>query len=195
MVEFGVEVPGEYTFVDHSMFRAFNKGAMGMMRVTGHGDEMIYSGRTKEEIYQPGTKLDRLLALSDPPGTELSHDALLARGAQIFGSVCSACHQANAEGLPNTFPPLAKSDFLMADKTRAIGILKNGLKGEITVNGKQYHGEMPKLPLADIDIASVLSYVRNNFGNQGDTVTLAEVRQLPDHPAAPDRGPSQVATR
>jgi len=57
---------------------------------------------------------------------------------------------------------LAKSDFLMADKTRAIGILENGLKGEITVNGKQYHGEMPSCP-GDVEIASVLSYVRSSF--------------------------------
>jgi nitrite reductase (NO-forming) len=195
MVEFSVEVPGEYQFVDHSMFRAFNKGAMGTLRVTGRGDEMIYSGRTKEEVYQPGTKLDRLAAFSDTPGTELSHDALLAHGAQVFNGVCSACHQSNAEGLPNTFPPLAKSDFLMADKTRAIGILENGLKGEITVNGKQYHGEMPKLPLGDVEIASVLSYVRNSFGNQGDTVSLADVRQMRERPQAPDRAARQVAAR
>jgi nitrite reductase (NO-forming) len=186
MVEFTVDVPGEYTFVDHSMFRAFNKGAMGTMRVTGHGDEMIYSGRTKEEAYQPGTKLERLLAASDSTGAPLGRDALLARGAQVFGSVCSACHQSNAQGLPNTFPPLAGSDFLMADKARAIGILQNGLKGEITVNGKQYHGEMPKLPLGDVDIAAVLSYVRTSFGNQGDTVAVADVLQRREHSSPPD---------
>jgi nitrite reductase (NO-forming) len=83
----------------------------------------------------------------------------------------------------------------MADKTRAIGILENGLKGEIIVNGKQYHGEMPKLPLGDVEIASVLSYVRNSFGNQGDTVSLADVRQMRERPQAPDRAARQVAAR
>jgi len=195
MVEFTASVPGEYTFVDHSMFRAFNKGAMGTMRVTGHGDEMIYSGRTKEEAYQPGTKLERLLAFSDTTGMVLDRDGLLAHGAQVFNSVCSACHQSNAEGLPNTFPPLAKSDFLMADKARAIGILQNGLKGEITVNGKKYHGEMPKLPLTEVDIASVLSYVRTSFGNQGETVAVADVHQLREHSATSDGAPRQVAAR
>jgi nitrite reductase (NO-forming) len=195
IVEFTADVPGEYQFVDHSMFRAFNKGAMGTMRVTGPNDEMIYSGRTKDEVYQPGTKLERLLALGDSSGTELSKDALLAHGAQVFNGVCAACHQSNAQGLPNTFPPLANSDFLMADKARAVGILQNGLKGEITVNGQQYHGEMPKLPLGDVDIASVLSYVRNNFGNQSDTVTVAEVHQLREHPATVEVATRKVAVR
>jgi nitrite reductase (NO-forming) len=175
IVEFTVDVPGEYQFVDHSMFRAFNKGAMGALRVTGSGNELIYSGRTREAVYQPGTKLERALAAADFPGGVLNRETLLARGAQVFSTVCAACHQSNGQGVPNTFPPLAKSDFLMSDKARAIGILQNGLKGEITVNGKQYRGEMPKPPIGDVDIASVLSYVRNSFGNQGDIVTLAEV--------------------
>jgi nitrite reductase (NO-forming) len=83
----------------------------------------------------------------------------------------------------------------MSDKARSIGILQNGLKGEITVNGKQYRGEMPKPPISEVDIASVLTYVRNNFGNQGDIVTLAEVSALRERGTAPDRVPHEVAVR
>jgi nitrite reductase (NO-forming) len=186
MVEFTADVPGEYQLVDHSMFRAFNKGAMGALRVEGRGNELIFSGRTAEAVYQPGTKLERALVAADIPGGVLTREALLARGAQVFSSVCAACHQSNGEGVPNTFPPLARSDFLMADKARAISILQNGLKGEITVNGKQYRGEMPKPPIGDVDIASVLTYVRNSFGNKGDIVTLAEVSAVRERGSAPN---------
>jgi nitrite reductase (NO-forming) len=175
MVDFTVDVPGEYQFVDHSMFRAFNKGAMGALRVEGRSNEMIYSGRTREEPYAPGTRLERVLAFEAPPSTPLSHEQLMERGAQVFTTVCATCHQPNAEGVPGVFPPLAKSDYLMADKERAINILMNGLKGEIVVNGQKFNSEMPKPPLGDVEIASVLTYVRNSFGNKGDTVTLADV--------------------
>ncbi len=98
-------------------------------------------------------------------------------GAQLFATICSTCHQAGGQGLLNVFPPLAGSDFLMADKARSIRILLGGLKGEIHVNGSRYVGEMPKLPLGDEQISAVLSYVRSSFGNRGEPVTLAEVKR------------------
>ena len=186
MVEFTASVPGEYTLVDHSMFRAFNKGAMGQLRVTGKDNDMIFSGRTNEEVFQPGTHLQQLLAKTAPvaPDTVLSNEELMARGQQVFSTVCFACHQSNGQGLPNAFPPLAGSDFLMADKDRSIRIVLSGLKGELTVNGDKYHGEMPRPPLSEDQVAGVLTYVRNSFGNNGDPVTLADVfrvkRQLDD---------------
>ena len=76
------------------------------------------------------------------------------------------------------FPPLAKSDFLMADKKRAIDIVMNGKSGEVVVNGQKFNGVMPKLDLDDASIASVLTYVRNSFGNTGDTVSIAEVKAM-----------------
>jgi nitrite reductase (NO-forming) len=180
MVEFTASVPGEYTFVDHSMFRAFNKGAMGQMRVTGKENDMIFSGRQGEEVYQPGTHLQQLLAKTAPvpEGTVLSKDELMERGQQVFSTVCFACHQSNGQGLPNTFPPLAGSDFLMADKDRSIRIVLSGLKGEVTVNGNKFKSEMPKPPLSEDQVAGVLTFVRNSFGNSGDHVTLADVMRV-----------------
>jgi nitrite reductase (NO-forming) len=99
MVEFTVDVPGEYSLVDHSMFRAFNKGAMGQMRVEGKSNQMIFSGRTSESIYNPGTTLAKM---ADPsagfvdPGRELTDDELMKLGHQVYGRVCSACHQSQA---------------------------------------------------------------------------------------------------
>ena len=58
IVEFATKVPGNYTMVDHSLFRAFNKGAMGTLRVQGRENLLVYSGKTSEEIYEPGTRLE-----------------------------------------------------------------------------------------------------------------------------------------
>lgn len=196
MVEFTASVPGEYTLVDHSMFRAFNKGAMGQLRVAGKANDMIFSGRTGEEVYQPGTHLQQLLAKTDPiaEGTVLTRDDLMQRGQQVFSTVCFACHQSNGQGVPNTFPPLAGSDFLMADKDRSIRIVLLGLKGEVTVNGAKFNSEMPKPALSDDQVAGVLTYVRNSFGNTGDPVTLADVIRV-RHGLVDGSSPEQVVPR
>ncbi len=182
MVEFKADVPGDYTLVDHSMFRAFNKGAMGQLRVEGRQNDAIFSGRTSESVYAPGTHLVQLPPFNALTQVAQSLPALLPgspaeQGAGVFASICAACHQAAGQGLAGVFPPLAGSDFLMADKTRSIRVLLGGLKGDVVVNGVTYRGEMPKFPLSDEQISDVLSYVRTSFGNQGDAVTLAEVKR------------------
>ena len=96
-------------------------------------------------------------------------------GKDIYNRVCAACHQASGEGVPNVYPPLAKSDYL-ADKVKAIQQVLHGKTGEITVNGKTYNGVMPPQQLNDEEIALVLTYVYGNFGNTGGTVTPAEVK-------------------
>ena len=111
-------------------------------------------------------------------------------GRKLFNSICSACHQTSGQGLPNQFPPLAGSDFLNADKKRAIKIVINGRQGEVLVNGMKFNNAMPSFPLTDHDIASVLTYVYNSFGNSGLEVNAAEVKALrlespdPSGPAA-----------
>jgi nitrite reductase (NO-forming) len=197
MVEFTLDVPGDYTLVDHSMFRAFNKGAMGMLRVTGPDNDQIFTGRTSEGVYRPETHLEQLAKLdlgpAAGPGSNLTQSEMMAMGAQVFSSVCFACHQSEGQGLKGVFPPLAKSDFLMADKDRAIGIVMNGFKGEVVVNGETYRSEMPKPQLTDVQIASVLTYVRSSFGNSGEPVTLDDVNRVRAGGAAPSGGPQRVA--
>jgi nitrite reductase (NO-forming) len=92
--------------------------------------------------------------------------------------VCSACHQPSGQGIPNRFPPFARSDFLNADKNRAIKVLLRGLQGEVTVNGLKFNNSMPSFPLGDEDIANALTYVYNSFGNSEKEVTPDEVRIL-----------------
>jgi mono/diheme cytochrome c family protein len=102
--------------------------------------------------------------------------AQIARGQKLFIQHCFLCHQVTGQGSPGVFPPLARSDFLMADKGRSIRILCEGLNGEIVVNGLKYNGQMPPSTLNDPEVADVLTYARNAWGNSGPPVTPDEVR-------------------
>jgi nitrite reductase (NO-forming) len=74
------------------------------------------------------------------------------------------------------FPPLAKSDYLNADKLRAIKTVTGGLETKLTVNGHEYNGVMPAWDLPDEDIANVLTYIYANWGNSGLEVVPGEVK-------------------
>jgi nitrite reductase (NO-forming) len=192
IAEFKVEVPGTYVLVDHSLFRAFNKGALGMLKVEGDAKKDIYSGKEVDSVYLSDKAVAGAAvgnaAESAAKGT-LTLEQQIAAGKQLFQGTCSACHQKDGQGVPRVFPPLAKSDFLMADKTRSIGIILNGLTGEVTVNGQAFNSVMAPLShLPDDDIANILTYARNAFGNTGEAVTAAEVtavrRSTPRPPGA-----------
>ncbi len=183
-VQFKVDVPGTYILVDHSIFRTFNKGSLGMLKVTGEENKEIYSGKQSDEIYHP--EGGAIQSVEPPkkaaaPKVKLTTQQMMEKGQRTFSQICAACHQPQAQGLVGAFPPLAKSDFLMADKNRSILIVKNGLQKEITVNGVKYNGVMPKLNLDNVTIASVLTYVRNSFGNKGEPVTVDEVEDVLAH--------------
>lgn len=101
--------------------------------------------------------------------------ASIARGKDVYTAQCISCHQEQGEGIEDVFPPLAKSDYLMADKTRSIKQTLQGVSGEITVNGKKYSGEMTGFDLTDEEVSDVLNYIRNSWGNKGAAVTPQEV--------------------
>jgi mono/diheme cytochrome c family protein len=110
------------------------------------------------------------------PEAEIPAKAEQPDGKALYIKYCMACHQTNGSGVPGMYPPLTRSDWVEGDKTRLIGILVNGLKGEITVNGQVYKTAMPDHQyLNDGQIAAVLTYVRSNFGNDADSVTVGEV--------------------
>ncbi|MES2695783.1 MAG: copper-containing nitrite reductase [Verrucomicrobiota bacterium] len=192
IVEFKVEVPGTFVLVDHSLSRAFNKGAIGMLKVTGPETPLIYSGKEVDEVYL-GQASDAGYAASkreaelvakraaaiaaNPEIVTITKEIQMERGKKIFLTSCFACHLANGEGLPGIFPPLAGSDYLKADKNRAIQIVTKGLSGPITVNGKTYNNVMPPQTFDDGQVADVLTYVLNSWGNEGGMVTITDVRR------------------
>jgi mono/diheme cytochrome c family protein len=101
--------------------------------------------------------------------------ASIARGQDIYSAQCLSCHQEKGEGIDDVYPPLAKSDYLMADKKRSIQQVIHGVSGEIKVNGKVYNGEMSAFDMTDQEVSDVLNYIRNSWGNKGAAVTPEEV--------------------
>lgn len=179
IVEFGLEVPGTYILVDHSLFRAFNKGAIGMLKVTGPENKTIYSGKLSDEVYLPEGSTAQTVDGEAPKALVAKTKAeRMEFGKRKYDAVCAACHQLNGQGLEHAFPPLAGADYLNADKKRAILTVINGLTGKVTVNGKDYNSVMPKLDLTDEEVANILTYVYNSWGNKGFEVTPAEVKAL-----------------
>jgi len=98
----------------------------------------------------------------------------IERGSVIYKDFCIVCHQTNGEGLENTFPPLAKSDYLIANRKESIKAVKFGQTGEITVNGKTYNNAMAPLGLYDEEIADVMNYITNSWGNKNNEIFTAE---------------------
>jgi mono/diheme cytochrome c family protein len=110
--------------------------------------------------------------------TKTSFDlkASIARGKETYTTYCISCHMEQGEGIEEVYPPLAKSDYLMADKKRSIQQVMKGVSGEIKVKGKVYNSEMSGFDLTDQEVSDVLNYVRNSFGNKGDAVTPEHVK-------------------
>ena len=103
-------------------------------------------------------------------------DARIAAGKQVYETVCMACHQADGKGLPGAFPPLAGSDYLAGDPARAVGVVVNGLQGEVVVNGVKFNSVMPAMvQLSDQQIADALTYAMNTWGNSAGSITVAQV--------------------
>jgi nitrite reductase (NO-forming) len=132
-------------------------------------DLSIISDVTQAEITGTATKQQRIDA-----------------GRVLYNGTCSVCHQQNGEGLEGVFPPLANSDYLMADARRATAIVLNGLTGPVTVNGSPYNSVMPPMSqLNDDEIANILTFALNNWGNEGGVVRagdVAEVRAATERP-------------
>ncbi len=179
ITEFKLQVPGNFLMVDHAIFRAFNKGALGILKVDGPEDKTIYSGQQDDRIYQPeGGAIQTMPVAEGQPSKPLTKEEKLMLGKALYTSTCQACHQADGKGIEKAFPPLMKSDYFASNPDKIIQIITHGLSGPITVNGKKYDGVMPKQTLSDNQVASVATYVLNNFGNKGGEIHAADVVKL-----------------
>ena len=101
------------------------------------------------------------------------------RGQAVYSRTCIACHQPTGMGLPPVFPPLAGSEWVSKDASIAVRNIINGMQGPVTVKGVTYNSVMPPVAgLSDKDIADVVNYVNNSWGNTGPNVTEAEVAAI-----------------
>jgi mono/diheme cytochrome c family protein len=113
--------------------------------------------------------------ITQPPDLKAS----VTRGEKVYKATCIACHQADGLGVQRMNPPLVKTKWVLGDKKALAKIVINGLKGgEIEIDGDDFHNPMPPMgtQLDDQQIADVLTYVRNSFGNKASAVTIADVK-------------------
>ncbi len=102
----------------------------------------------------------------------------MARGKEVYTELCVTCHLVDGKGMEGAFPPLAGSDFLMKNPQKAIHAIKFGLEGEITVNGQTYNNVMPAPGLNNQEVADVMNYILNSWGNKGKLVSLKSVEAV-----------------
>ncbi len=124
-----------------------------------------------------------LMSQSKKPGlTAQNKNSLrvsLERGKKVYSEQCLSCHQVDGGGVQNMNPPLIKTKWILGDKTKLIQVVLKGMKGETEINGDIYHNVMaPHGDLTDEQIADVLTYVRNSFGNKASAVTPAQVKRV-----------------
>jgi len=99
-------------------------------------------------------------------------------GKDIYKAKCVVCHQENGQGIAGQFPPLANADYLLADKKRAVEQVLNGSNKQIEVNGVKYSMPMPPQVETHQEAVDVVNYILNEWGNNGGTITLDEVKDI-----------------
>jgi mono/diheme cytochrome c family protein len=105
--------------------------------------------------------------------------ASIAEGKLVYEDLCITCHMADGKGVTKAFPPLANSDYLKKNQKKSIAAVKNGMSGEITVNGVTYNSIMAPLGLSDKEVADVVNYINNSWGNSyGKIVTVEQVAKI-----------------
>ena len=103
----------------------------------------------------------------------------MQRGELVYRSVCLTCHQADGGGVPRMNPPLIKTKWVLGDKTKLITLMLKGMNEPIEIEDEEYHNPMPPhAQLSDQQIADVLTFVRNSFGNKASAVTPTEVKSV-----------------
>ncbi len=98
----------------------------------------------------------------------------IQRGHEIYTDFCVSCHLTNGKGVERVYPPLANSDYLKKNRVASIRGIKYGQKGAIVVNGKTYNGYMAPLGLSDDEVADVMNYITNSWGNKNDKIITEE---------------------
>jgi mono/diheme cytochrome c family protein len=99
-------------------------------------------------------------------------------GKLLYGRHCTSCHLENGEGLRGVIPPLANSDYTEKNRDILACLIRQGVKGPITVNGRQYNQAMPGNPrLSEADLTNIINYMHKEFKSPARRVSIGEVRE------------------
>jgi len=129
------------------------------------------SKKDKNDQYAPTSE--------DAASTQEQPQAKVHPGKSLYGQYCSSCHQTDGSGVPGMYPPLAGTKYVNGDAEWLVESLVNGLEGPITVKGEEYNNLMPPMDyLSDKEIADILNYIRQSFGNDAEAVTEEQVSQI-----------------
>ncbi|MEA3188837.1 MAG: hypothetical protein QOD99_2667 [Chthoniobacter sp.] len=137
----------------------------------------MFSGGFSSDVYNELSGAPKTTASAQQggaPGEAAKGPSAADEGKRYFTQNCVSCHQATGLGVPGQYPPLAKSEFVNGGSQRLAMILLKGLIGPVKVSGTQYNGAMPawEKTLTDKKIAAILTYIRQEWGNQAPEVTV-----------------------
>ena len=122
-----------------------------------------------------------LTASQKKPAIQTSLQQSIAAGKIVYKKYCISCHQADGGGVPNLNPPLIKTPYVLGTKEKIIKVILKGLNENIEIEDEVFTNPMPPLNiLKDKEIADVLTYVRNSFGNKASAITPADVKKVRD---------------
>lgn len=131
----------------------------------------------KKKIILTGVALITALSFLSAQTKKPNAGAAIARGKKVYEQYCLTCHQVDGSGVPHLNPPLIKTSFVLGDKPALIQVILKGMQSSVPIDDEYYSNNMPPHNfLKDQEIADVLTYVRNNFGNKASAVTAAEVK-------------------
>lgn len=133
----------------------------------------------KAQTKKPVTKKPQVSTTKTTASASSSLKSSITRGKTVYTTYCLTCHQVDGSGVPKLNPPLIQTQWTLGSKTILIEQVLKGSSGKIEIDGETFHNTMPPLAtLTDQQIADVLTYVRNNFGNKASAVTPAEVKAV-----------------
>jgi mono/diheme cytochrome c family protein len=116
-----------------------------------------------------------VMAYSCQSDEKIEYMRYYSAGQELYKTHCQNCHGGDGEGLAALIPPLTDAAYLKEHRSQLACYVKNGLKLPILVNGKAYNGQMPPATLAPVEIAQVLTYVQNSFGNKAGIHNIEQV--------------------
>ena len=106
----------------------------------------------------------------------------MVEGGKLYNLHCSNCHQYNGQGLGRVFPPLNESDYMLANFSQVLCLIKNGQQGEMIVNGVTFTEPMPGTPhLTNLELAEVTTYIYNAWSHKKGMITVSEVETVLDN--------------